>query len=319
MRGALSVRAGNGYDGRPETRGRMRLMFSSARQLGDLVLARAVEQITPFDRQAFFPGTTPDDWASHEGWLKPRGMDPETGNLLFSVQSYLVRTSHHTILIDSCVGNHKERPNRPLWHQKDDDAYMKAIAAQGISPDAIDFVMCTHLHADHVGWNTKLDNGRWVPTFKNAKYVFTKKEFDAWDGGGHEKFSRQPLEDSVLPIIAAGRAELVTNDHALDDEVWLMPTPGHTPDHVAVCLASRGQNAVMVGDTMHSPVQCLHPEWHPWPDWDPEEASRTRRELMERYCETDTLICTAHFPQPSAGRFAREGDAFRFVDDDQTW
>jgi glyoxylase-like metal-dependent hydrolase (beta-lactamase superfamily II) len=174
------------------------------------------------------------------------------------------------------------------------------------------------MHSDHVGWNTRLVDGRWVPTFPNARYVFTKKELEAWEAG-HPKFSRQPLEDSVLPVIAAGQAELVTNDYALDDQVRLEPAPGHTPDHVAICLASQGQRAVMCGDVMHSPVQCLHPEWTAWPDWDPDQAKRTRRAFMERHCDTDTLILTAHFPLPSAGRILPEGDAFRFAFDATDW
>jgi glyoxylase-like metal-dependent hydrolase (beta-lactamase superfamily II) len=238
-------------------------------------------------------------------------MDAATGALLFTVQSYVVRTSHHTILIDSCVGNHKERANRPLWHHKTDDTYMRALAALGLAPEDIDYVMCTHLHSDHVGWNTRLEGGRWVPTFPNARYVFTKKELEAWEQG-HPKFTRHPLEDSVLPVIAAGRAELVANDFALDDEVWLEPSPGHTPDHVSIRLASNGQNAVMSGDLMHSPVQCLHPEWTVWPDWDAAKAKQTRRAFLERHAGIDMLVCTAHFPLPSAGRIVAAGDAFRF-------
>ena len=297
-------------------------MTSTGMRVGDLNVFRALEIITPFDRAAFFPETTAADWAPHEHWLKPEAMDPESGALLFPVQSYLVRTSHHTILIDSCVGNHKERPNRPYWHMKTDDTYMRALGALGVAPDDIDFVMCTHMHSDHVGWNTRLLGGRWVPTFPNAKYVFSKKELEAWERGhptSPAKFSRQPLEDSVLPVIAAGQAELVTNDYALDDQVWLEPTPGHTPDHVAICLACKGRRAIMCGDVMHSPVQCLHPEWTAWPDWDPEQAKRTRRAFMERHCDTDTLILTAHFPLPSAGRIVPEGDAFRFAFDDADW
>jgi glyoxylase-like metal-dependent hydrolase (beta-lactamase superfamily II) len=281
------------------------------RKLGDLMLARAVEMVMPFDRQIFFPETTPADWAPYESWLKPEAMDARTGDLLLTVQSYVVRSSHHTILVDSCVGNHKERATRPLWHRKTDDTYMRALAALGLAPEDIDYVLCTHLHSDHVGWNTRLEDGRWVPTFANARYVFSAKEVAAWERG-HGKFTRDPLEDSVLPVIAAGKAQLVTNDFALDDEVWLESSPGHTPDHVSIRLASNGRNAVMCGDLMHSPVQCLHPEWTVWPDWDAAQAKRTRRAFLERYAETDTLVCTAHFPLPSAGRIVADGDAFRF-------
>jgi glyoxylase-like metal-dependent hydrolase (beta-lactamase superfamily II) len=179
--------------------------------------------------------------------------------------------------------------------------------------------MCTHLHTDHIGWNTKLVDGRWVPTVPNARYVFSKKEYEAWRDEGHPNFPRTPFEDSVLPIVEANRAELVANDYALDDEVWLEPTPGHTPDHVAVRIASGGASAVMSGDLMHSPVQCREPAWEPWPDWDVAEAIRTRRAFLERYCETDTLVCTAHFPLPSAGHIVRAGDAFDFRYDEHEW
>lgn len=288
-------------------------------QIGNLQIMRALEMIMPFGRQAFFPQTTESDWAPHRHWLEPQALDPVTDELQFPMQSYVVHTSHHTILIDSCVGNDKERPNRPSWHMKTDDAYMRALAALGIAPEDIDFVMCTHLHTDHIGWNTRLEDGRWVPTFPNARYIFSERELAAWRDVGHEKFSRVPYEDSVLPIVEAGRAELVTNDYALDDEVWLESTPGHTPGHVAIALASNGASAVMCGDILHSPVQCLHPEWVPWPDWDAELAKRTRRAFLERYCDTDTLVCTAHFPLPSAGRVVRAGDAFRFEYDQRSW
>jgi glyoxylase-like metal-dependent hydrolase (beta-lactamase superfamily II) len=240
----LSHRAGSRYSeglGGNERQGEGRMAFAG-RQIGDLTIARALEIITPFDPAAFFPETTPADWAPHESWLKPKAMDAATGALLFPVQSYLVRTAHHTILIDSCVGNDKQRPNRPAWHMKSDDTYMQALHALGVALEDIDFVMCTHMHSDHVGWNTRLVDGRWAPTFPNARYLFTRKELEAWQQG-HPKFPRFPLEDSVLPVIAAGQAELVTSDYALDDEVWLEPTPGHTPDHFAICLASRGQRA----------------------------------------------------------------------------
>lgn len=291
----------------------------SHRNVGNLRIMRALELVMPIPARDFFPHTAEEDWAPHRHWLEPHALDPETSEVRLFMQSYIVRTSHHTILIDTCIGNDKERESRPSWHRKTDDTYMSALAAHGIAVEDIDFVLCTHLHGDHVGWNTRLENGRWVPTFPNARYVFSNKELEFWRDEGDPNFPRTPIEDSVLPIVEAGRAELVSNDYALDDEVWLEPTPGHTPDHVAVAFASRGESAVMCGDLMHSPIQCLYPEWIPRPDWDTDLAARTRRAFLERYCDADTVVCTAHFPLPSTGRIVSNGDAFRFQFDDPAW
>jgi glyoxylase-like metal-dependent hydrolase (beta-lactamase superfamily II) len=294
-------------------------MRANARRLGAIEIVRAIEMVMPFDRRAFFPNVTDAQWAPYLPWLTPKAYDPVTDSLIFPIQSYIVRTSHHTVLIDSCVGNDKRRPTRRRWDKKSDTVYLQALAAQGLAPADIDFVFCTHLHSDHVGWNTRLEDGRWVPTFPNARYIFSNKEFEAWRDVGHPRFSRDTLEDSVLPIVEAGRALLVANDYALDDEIRLEATPGHTPDHVAVAFASKGESAVMCGDLMHSPAQCRHPEWEPAPDWDPKLAAHTRRAFLERYCETPTLVCTAHFPLPSAGRVVRAGDAFDFDYDAEPW
>lgn len=289
------------------------------RKIGDATISRVLELNTPdFEPLGFFPDTRPDDWAPHLGWLKPRCMDPVSGNLYFPMQSYVVRTARHTILIDGCVGNDKARPHRPSWHMKTDTRYLDGLAALGLRPENIDYVLCTHMHVDHVGWNTRLLDGRWVPTFPNAKYVFSKKEYDYWLAE-HEKSPLNHLQDSVLPIVAAKQALMVRSDHALDDEVWLEPTPGHTPDHFAVRLASAGAHAVFSGDLMHSPIQCRHPEWRARPDFDAQQARNTRRAFMERYCETEVLVCTAHFPLPSAGHFVHHGDAFDFRYDGQDW
>lgn len=292
----------------------------NGRQFGNLTIARALELHTSFDRFMFFPHTSEADWTPHLDWLiKARALDANTHDIVLPMQSYVVRTSHHNILIDTCVGNHKDRPTRPAWHHKNDDTYMKALAVHGLSVEDIDYVMCTHLHGDHIGWNTQLVDGRWVPTFPNAKYVFSLKELDAWRDTGDPKFSNQALEDSVLPVVAAGQAELVSNDYALDDEVWLEPSPGHTPDHYSVRLASQGQDAVMSGDLMHCPIQCLYPHWNSWPDFDPAQAQATRSGFLERYCETSTLVCTAHFPLPSVGKVIRAGSAFGFEYEDSDW
>lgn len=280
--------------------------------IGDIRIDRIIEQEIPaFDPAEFLPELTPEMIAPHLPWLQPLAFDPATGLMTFCMQTYLVRTPHHTILVDTCIGNHKNHPNRPHWHQKTDATYMHALERAGVSVDDIDFVMCTHLHPDHVGWNTRLENGQWVPTFPNAKYLFSEKELAHWE----KAHAEQPIPyvaESVLPIVAAGRVQTVLSDHQMDDHVWCEPTPGHTPDHFSVCLKHGAATGVLTGDLIHSPIQLVYPETPARPDVDKPLAGRTRRAFLEKYAETDTLVCTHHFPSPSMGHIKREGDAFRF-------
>ena len=229
--------------------------------------------------------------------------------LILCFQSYVVKTPHHTILVDSCIGNDKPRPLRPKWNMKTDDTYLRTLAAAGFVVDDIDFVMCTHLHVDHVGWNTRLENGRWVPTFPNARYVFGKSEFDYW-AEQNAKTPVPPFGDSVLPVVEAKRAEIVRDDYEIGDHTRILPTPGHTPGHVAFTFGRGKDDAVVGGDLMHSPLQARYPELSMKFDVDQAQAARTRRDFLERYCDTDTLCCTAHFPSPSSGKIRRLGNGF---------
>jgi glyoxylase-like metal-dependent hydrolase (beta-lactamase superfamily II) len=279
--------------------------------LGQIVIRRIVESIcTGFDALSFFPETTREDWARHRTWMEPWALDP-SGNLILPIQAFLIRTRRHTILVDTCVGDHKPRPARPFWHMQKLNTFLPRLAAAGVAPEDVDYVMCTHLHWDHVGWNTQLRDGRWVPTFPNAKYIFGQVEWKSFE----ELHRRQPqphMADSILPVMEAGQAQLVGSDFALDDEVWLEPTPGHTPGHVCVHLASQGAEAVITGDCMHSPVQCVEPGWIIRADLDPALASATRRRFLERYCDSGVMVCATHFPEPSLGRIIERGEAFWF-------
>jgi glyoxylase-like metal-dependent hydrolase (beta-lactamase superfamily II) len=284
----------------------MSLKFS----VGDLIIHRAIEQETTFfPALELFPQLTPELLAENRTWLRQAGAMDDQDVLILCFQSYIVRTPHHTILIDSCIGNDKQRPARPKWHMKTDDTYMRALAAAGVTPEDIDYVMCTHLHVDHVGWNTRLENGRWVPTFRQARYVFGKAEYDYWSEQ-NKKTEVPPFADSVLPVVEADRCEIVGNDFAVGDHVRILPTPGHTPGHVAFALGKGRDSAVFCGDLMHTPLQTLYPELSPKFDVDPAQAAVTRRNFLDRYCDTDTLCCTAHFPSPSVGKIKRKGSAF---------
>jgi glyoxylase-like metal-dependent hydrolase (beta-lactamase superfamily II) len=282
-------------------------------QVGDMTIHRVIEQEEPlFDPLTFFPSLTKETLEENRGWLEQaQALDAKTGMLSLCIQSYVIRTPHHTILVDSCVGNDKERPTRPFWHRKSDDRWMRSLAATGLSVDDIDFVMCTHLHVDHVGWNTRLENGRWVPTFPKARYIFAEKELAYWTAE-HAREPNPVIADSVLPVVEAGRADVVRSDHVLNDHIRLTPTPGHTPDHYAVEIGKGRTEAVMSGDLIHSPLQARYPELSMRADSDQAQSAVTRRKFLECHCEARTLVCTAHFPSPSHGRFSRWGEGFRF-------
>jgi glyoxylase-like metal-dependent hydrolase (beta-lactamase superfamily II) len=277
---------------------------------GDMTIHRIIEQEGPFiPALDMIAGLTPELLAENRHWLKPSALD-DNDVLQLCIQSYIVQTPHHTILVDTCLGNDKPRPGRPAWNMKTDDNFMRGLAAAGFSVNDIDYVMCTHLHVDHVGWNTRLENGRWVPTFPKARYVFCKQEYDYWVTENAKKPNAVYL-DSVLPVVEAKRADVVGNDHQLGDHVRLLPTPGHTPGHTAFCFGKGSDEAVMSGDLMHSPLQARYPELSVNFDVDKAQSAVTRRSFLERYCDTKTLCCTAHFPSPTVGRIKRWDNGFK--------
>jgi glyoxylase-like metal-dependent hydrolase (beta-lactamase superfamily II) len=283
--------------------------MSAGLRIGDIVLDRIVEHEGPYAPALdVFPTLTPESLDENRDWLG-KALDADDW-LVFAFQVYLVRTPRHTILVDTCIGADKPRPSWPAANMRRDETFLRALETLGVGVDDIDFVLCTHMHVDHVGWNTRLEDGRWVPTFPKARYVFSKGEFDYWTER-HAKAPSLPFGDSVLPVVAAGLAEFTSDDYALDDHVRLLPTPGHTPHHVAVAFGRGGDDAVMTGDLIHSPLQARYPELSPRFDVDGEMSATTRRAFLERYCDTRTLCCTAHFPSPSIGRITRWGDGFR--------
>src|ERR1700760_157160 len=240
--------------------------------VNDMTIHRIVEQEAGFTPiLEFLPSLSRELLDENRSWMEPAALDP-AGMAVLCFQSYVVKTPHHTILVDACIGNDKSFPHRPTWHRKSDSNWMQALKAAGVTVDDIDIVMCTHLHGDHVGWNTRLENGRWVPTFPNARYLFSKKELDYWLAENH-KTALPPIVDSVIPIVEAKRCDLVTSDHALDDTVTLLPTPGHTIDHYAVALGRGGKDAVITGDLIHSPLQAKYPELAMRVDYDPQQGA----------------------------------------------
>src|SRR6516165_108907 len=282
--------------------------------LKDLTIHPVVEQQGSFfDALGFFPALTKELLDENRSWLQPHYVD-EADKLVLCIQSFVIKTPHHNILVDSCVGNHKPRPTRPFWNMMNSDRFETALKAAGLTFDDIDYVMCTHLHGDHVGWNTRLNSGRWVPTFPKARYIMAEREFEHWTQREKENPASVPwITDSVLPIVAAKRVELVKSDFAFNEQVQFIPTPGHTIDHFSVLVGRPGADALITGDMIHSPLQGKYPDMGMMADYDSPQAGQTRRKVFDRFSEAPTLLCASHFPMPSTYRVHRAGSGYKFA------
>jgi len=279
-------------------------------KVGDATIHRIIEMECGFTPALeFLPNLTKEQLDENRSWLSPAALDAND-NLVLCFQSYLVQIAGQNILVDSCVGNDKDRAARPLWHRKKDNAFMSGLKRAGIGPDDIDYVMCTHLHVDHVGWNTKLENDRWVPTFPKPRDLFSKTELDYWLAE-NAKAEVAPIADSVVPIVEAKACDIITSDYSLNDLVSVFPSPGHTIDHYGVKVGKPGADAVFTGDLIHSPLQARYPDLTMRVDYNPAQGAASRRKFLETYCDTNTVCCFAHFPSPSKGYVKRWGDGFK--------
>jgi glyoxylase-like metal-dependent hydrolase (beta-lactamase superfamily II) len=236
----------------------------------------------------------------------------EKGRFLQSIHAFVIQAPGFTALVDTCVGNDKDRGGRAPFHMMQ-TTFLEDLKAAGVAPESVDLVVCTHLHVDHVGWNTRLDSGRWVPTFPRARHLFARREWEHWSSESSADDTKRIMADSVTPVLDAGLADLVAMDHRVSDEMWFEPTPGHTPGHVSVRLRAGGAEAVITGDLMHCPVQVAEPDWCSHFDSDPDQARKTRRAFCERYADTAVAVLGTHFHHPTAGRIVRHGPTWRFV------
>lgn len=271
------------------------------------MITRLVEIEGPSPGTFLFEEATPERLLQHS-WLKPRFLTDD-GRTIGSIHAFVVESEGRTIVVDTCVGNDKQRALKN-WHMRQ-GRFLADLAEAGFLRDNVDTVLCTHLHVDHVGWNTMRVGDRWVPTFPNARYLFSRKEWEHWSVAPAGT-DRDVQDDSVRPIFDAGLADLVEMDYRVTDEVRLVPTPGHTPGHVSVRIVSRGEEAVITGDLMHHPVQCAEPAWASRFDVDAAAAKRTRLQFLEAHADRPVLVLGTHFATPTAGRIVRDGAAFRF-------
>jgi glyoxylase-like metal-dependent hydrolase (beta-lactamase superfamily II) len=282
-------------------------------QIGDAQLTRIEDNLGPaLEAKVMFPAFRDEIWEAERHWLAPTYFTPDGVRLRTSIHSWLVRTGRHTVLIDSCVGNHKNR-HSPHFHMRN-APWLERLREAGAGPEDIDFVMCTHLHADHVGWNTRLENGRWVPTFPNARYLFGRTEYERWDAGrdGYHPlaFNNNVFADSVLPVAEAGQMVLVDDGHNVDDTFTVEAAPGHTQGHVRLRLRSGGKEGMFSGDVIHHPVQVKYPDLCSSFDDDQALALQTRLKLLADCADRDLVLMPTHFAEPHYCRIRSGGKGF---------
>jgi glyoxylase-like metal-dependent hydrolase (beta-lactamase superfamily II) len=278
-------------------------------RIGDVTITKVVELEATGGSRFILPDATRDAVLGID-WLQPHFMNPD-GRLIMSIHALIVETPDRRIIVDTCLGNDKQRAI-PGWHMRT-GPFLDDIAAAGYPRESIDTVLCTHLHVDHVGWNTMLVDGKWVPTFPKARYLIGRKEFDHWQGHGPANArGDDPFSDSVKPVFDAGLVDFVESDHAICPEIRLEPTPGHTPGHVSVRISSKGEEGLITGDVMHHPCQMAHPEWASAADSDADRARITRLSLLDRCAGAPLLVIGTHFAGPTAGRVVRDGRVYRF-------
>lgn len=275
-------------------------------QIGEVSITSVVEVEVPIPGESVIPSANAPAVLAHP-WLVPN-FATEDGFLHLRIQLLVVESQGKRIAIDTCLGNDKPRTIEFFDHLQ--TPFLANLEAAGFPRESFDTVICTHLHVDHVGWNTMLVDGEWVPTFPNARYLLGRVESEHWDAYGiHE--DGDVYGDSVRPVIEAGLVDLVEFGHRVTDEVVMEPTPGHSPGHQSVHINSDGAHALITGDVMHHPVQLCEPDWESAFDSDIDHARATRRELLARYSGTDVLVIGTHFAGPGAGHIVADGDAWR--------
>ncbi|MFT4823344.1 MAG: glyoxylase-like metal-dependent hydrolase (beta-lactamase superfamily II) [Halioglobus sp.] len=277
-------------------------------QVGDVTITKIVEMETVGGAAWILPDALPEVVRDID-WLKPDFMTEE-GELKFSVHALVIDVPGRRIVVDTCVGNEKERMPYRDWHMLQ-TTFLTDFRAAGFEPESVDNVLCTHLHVDHVGWNTMLVDGEWLPTFPSARYLIARDEFKYWQQQSDVKIQQSVFADSVAPVFEAGLMDLVDTDHQICSEVDLVPTLGHTPGHVSVRIRSKGEQAIITGDFVHHPCQMARLDWGSAADLDGAEADATRRRVFESYADTPTLIIGTHFAGATAGTIVRDGDAYR--------
>jgi glyoxylase-like metal-dependent hydrolase (beta-lactamase superfamily II) len=275
-------------------------------KVGRVKITKIVELETVGSTRFILPAAT-NDAIQKLPWLIPH-FATEEGRLKMSIHSLVVETPTRRIVVDTGLGNDKQGRGVVGWNNRN-TPFLEAMTAAGFPPESIDTVLCTHLHVDHVGWNTKLVDGKWVPTFPRARYLFGKTEYEYWRDYTAEPDKVAVFDDSAKPVVDADRADLIPSDHRLCEEISVIPTPGHSPGHMSVLIESGGEQALLSGDVAHHPCQMAHLDWCSVVDTDTAQSAASRHKVFSRFADTPTLVIGGHF---SAGHIRRDGDVFRF-------
>ncbi|MEZ5631600.1 MAG: MBL fold metallo-hydrolase [Burkholderiaceae bacterium] len=283
-------------------------------RIGDYTVTRVTERvIDSFAPSFLLPTAAPETVARHLHWMVPACADEGSEHLRLSIHTWVLRRPGRTILIDTCIGNFKERPGKAVFHQLD-TPYLLRLKAAGVDPADVDLVLNTHLHTDHVGWNTQLVDGRWLPTFPNARYLFPQLELElVREHPGH---LRQVFEDSVKPVIDSGQASTVLPEgESIGDGLRFVPTNGHTAGHMSIWLESGEDCALFSGDVMHHPLQVHEPYLNSVFCDFPDLAARTRTDVLNQVADRRAHYFSSHFPASSVGKVERQGAGFawRFI------
>lgn len=250
--------------------------------------------------------------------LGPRNEgDDGAKHVQLSIHTWVVRTPSHLILVDTGSGNDKERPRNPMFHRQT-IPFTERLRAAGVDPEKVDFVFNTHLHVDHSGWNTRLEDGKWVPTFPNARYVFPRAECDYYASPASHNEANIPssgvYEDSIAPVIEAGLVDFIEPAGGRYLDLFeFIPTPGHSIGHMSIAVTSRGETAIFGGDVLHSPVQIRHPDLNTvFCEFD-DQALASRQSILIRIAESRALYLSTHFPESSGGYVSRTHDGFSWT------
>jgi glyoxylase-like metal-dependent hydrolase (beta-lactamase superfamily II) len=296
-------------------------MGMKTKQIGSILVHQVVElENLPIEASSIFPGFHPEMAARAREWLDQRFIARNSDTIYLSFHSFVIQSGGRNILVDTCHGNDKRgREGAFTYYNGLQTDYLGNLARFGLRPEDIDVVLCTHLHFDHVGWNTRLKNGRWVPTFPNARYLMSKVDFDHFGGVGadsHDGMHILSYQDSVLPVVVAGQADFIhldrTRDHDLGPDLWLEAAPGHTAGSVVLHARNDSGGALFSGDCWHHPLQFAEPSLSLEIEQDVAASMATRRRLLEGCVDANTLVMAAHFPSPTAGRVISHGDGLRF-------